>query len=150
MATNSDFSKQLGIIFWTSPGNDPPPGGEPDLRNLSFARSPKTPEIFVTISDEPSPSRSTFWRLTNKISQLPENDFPLRGESLFRRVSFVRGQFGPDLASECPGFADQRPRGRTTWSSVPNWAGRTWRVLLRDPPSQQRDFPTARALPSQR
>ena len=47
-------------------------------------------------------------------------------------------QFGTDLASESPpGSADQRPRGRAPTSSVPNWAGRTWRVLLRDPPSQQ-------------
>ena len=34
-----------------------------------------------------------------------------------------------------PGSADQRPREGNIWSSVPNWVGRTWRVLLRDPPS---------------
>ena len=41
--------------------------------------------------------------LKNQIlSPFPESDFPLRGESLFRRISLVRGQLGPDLASGSP------------------------------------------------
>ena len=48
------------LVFKKSPRNDPPPGGDPDLRNLFFARSPKTPEMTVSISDGPNAVKVDF------------------------------------------------------------------------------------------